>query len=270
MSNDLLQAVQNYVEENIGLFHDKRLETVRSKRLNDVLKRKNPYLFRAKSQTATQLIQGIMDAFMSSQEETLFGDFLEGVAIFVAQQVYDGYKPARGDLTGIDLVFEKRGDVYIVEIKSGPNWGNSSQMTKMYLNFREAIARLQPQYPNQQIIPVNGCMYGKDRSPKKTGKIKEAGSIIDEVVYWKLCGQDFWYFISNNKELYLEIIEPLGYQAKQRNTDFQNEYDNFINKLTREFLNDYSNEDGSIAWDRLTKFVSESSTKDIIQDVESS
>lgn len=76
MSDDLLQAVQDYVENNIGSFHEKRLATVKNKKLDDVLKRKNPYLFRAKNQTVIQLVYGIMDAFLSSQEETLFGDFL--------------------------------------------------------------------------------------------------------------------------------------------------------------------------------------------------
>lgn len=63
MSDDLLQAVQDYVENNIGSFHEKRLATVKNKKLDDVLKRKNPYLFRAKNQTVIQLVYGIMDAF---------------------------------------------------------------------------------------------------------------------------------------------------------------------------------------------------------------
>ena len=267
MNDELLQAVQDYVEEHIGSFHEKRLDTVRNKRLNDILKRKNPYLFKAKAQDATQLVRSILDAFMSSQEETLFGDFLEDVGVFVAQHVYSGYKPTTQNLTGIDLVLEKNGNVYIFEIKSGPNWGNASQKIKMYQNFSEAISRLQPQYPNQKIVPINGCMYGIDRSPKKTGEIKESGRIIKEVVYWKLCGQDFWYFISNNRELYLEIIEPLGYQAKQRNGAFQNEYDKFINKSTNDFLNNYLGEDGGVAWDLLTRFKSESSAEDIVAHV---
>ena len=92
MSDTLLQAVQDYVEANIGSFHEKRLATVKKKRLNDVLSRKNPYLFKAKSPSVTRMITGIMDAFLSSQEEGLFGNFLEGVAVFVAEQVYGGYK----------------------------------------------------------------------------------------------------------------------------------------------------------------------------------
>ena len=117
MTTELLRAVQDYVEQNTGSFHEKRLDTVRSKRLGDVLSRKNPYLFKAKSQNVIQLVTGIMDAFLSSQEEGLFGNFLEGVAVFVAKEVYGGYKPSTTQLTGIDLVFEKRATVYLVDIK---------------------------------------------------------------------------------------------------------------------------------------------------------
>lgn len=269
MSDQLLLAVQDYVEENIGAFHEKRLDTVRTKQLNDVLSRKNPYLFRAKSPSVTRLISGIMDAFLSSQEEGLFGNFLEGVAVFVAQQVFGGYKPSPSDLTGIDLVFEKRGAVYMVDIKSGPNWGNSSQVARMRRNFLDGIGKLQPQFPGQSIIPVNGCMYGKDRKPRKTGRIREGGNEYT-VEYWKLCGQDFWHLISDNPRMYVEIIQPLGYRARKRNMAFQAEYDSFLNRLLREFLNTYANEDGSIAWDRLTEFVSRRHSDEPLRELVSS
>ena len=262
--SDLLQTVQDYVEVNIGAFHEKRLDTVRNKNLDDILRRKNPYLFKAKSQTVIQMMTGIMDAFLSSQEEGLFGTFLEGVAVLVASEVYGGNKPEAGTLTGIDLVFERDDNIYIVEIKSGPNWGNSSQVARMLRNFRDAMSSLQPLYPGQSVIPVNGCMYGKGRKPQKEGKIKEAGRVVDIVPYWKLCGQDFWNLISDDPELYTLIIEPLGYRARKRNTAFQEEYNNFLNRLVRDFLNRYCNENGSIAWDELTRFVSKSENDAII------
>lgn len=59
-----------------------------------------------------------MDAHISSNEETVFGDWLEGLAIFINSKVYDGRKSG---ITGIDLEFDKDGIRYIVTIKSGPN-----------------------------------------------------------------------------------------------------------------------------------------------------
>lgn len=268
MSDALLAAVQDYVEANIGSFHAKRLATVKNKKLDDVLKRKNPYLFRAKNQTVIQLVYGIMDAFLSSQEETLFGDFLEGLAIFVASQVFESERPTTNDIRGIDLIMQRHSKRYIIEIKSGPNWGNSSQVQRMLLHFKEATNILRQRYQGQKIVAVNGCMYGKDRSPLKTGKIKSTGKADEIIRYWKLCGQDFWYFISDNQNLYTDIIQPLGYRSKRRNGEFLEAYDNFVNNLVYEFLSKYRNPDGSVAWEQLTRFVSQSEAPEKVAKLE--
>jgi len=88
-----LDDVTEYVSENIGIFHQKRIDRLASLKLKDVLKRKNPYLFKAKNvQTAEQIVRGILEAHISSNEETLFGDWLEGLAIFINGQTYGGWK----------------------------------------------------------------------------------------------------------------------------------------------------------------------------------
>lgn len=75
--------VSQYVEQNIGVFHQKRIKSLDNLELIKVLKRKNPYLFKAKNVlTAEQIIKGIVDAHISSNEETIFGDWLEGLAIY--------------------------------------------------------------------------------------------------------------------------------------------------------------------------------------------
>lgn len=107
-----LRDVLKYVEENIGIFHQKRIQSLNSLRLSHVLKRKNPYLFKAKFVlTAEQIIRGILDAHISSNEETVFGDWLEGLAIFINNSVYNGFKSG---ISGIDLEFEKNDNRYIV------------------------------------------------------------------------------------------------------------------------------------------------------------
>lgn len=52
-----------------------------------LLKRKNPYLFRAKNiQTSGEFVKYALDAFLSSSEETMFGNFLERLAIHILSQ----------------------------------------------------------------------------------------------------------------------------------------------------------------------------------------
>ena len=240
-----LNDVVKYVEENIGTFHQKRISSLDSLSLNKVLKRKNPYLFKAKYVlTAEQIIRGLVDAHISSNEETIFGDWLEGLAIFINQKVYGGWKSG---IQGIDLEFNSDGIRYIVNIKSGPNWGNSSQIAKMKADFKTAQRTLRTSNSKLSIICVNGCCYGRDNNPDKGD-------------YFKYCGQRFWEFISGNADLYTDIIEPLGHKAKERNDDFLKAYSERINKFTLEFGNQFCDSNGAINWKSLVKFNSSADT----------
>ena len=236
-----LNDVTEFVVQNIGDFHKRRAENLRKLKLEKVLKRKNPYLFKAKNiSTAQDLVGLLMNAHLSSQEETIFGEFLESLAIFVCGQVFDGRKSSA---EGIDLEFERENVHYIVAIKSGPNWGNSSQIKRMMDNFKQAQRILRTSNSKINVRSVNGCCYGKDSKPDKGD-------------YLKFCGQDFWEFISGNERLYLEIIEPLGHNAKQRNSEFAQEYSRILNLFTNEFFQNYCS-NGEIDWEELVKFNSE-------------
>ncbi|MEI8225887.1 MAG: PmeII family type II restriction endonuclease, partial [Bacteroidota bacterium] len=233
-----LKDVSQYVEKNIGTFHEKRIQSLDGLKLTQVLKRKNPYLFKAKYVlTADQIVRGIVDAHISSSEEGIFGDWLEGLAIFINGKVYGGRKSG---ITNIDLEFDTYKKRNIVTIKSGPNWGNSSQIAKMVSDFKTAKKTLRTSNSHLEIIAVNGCCYGRDNQPDKGD-------------YFKYCGQKFWEFISGNPNLYTELIEPLGHKAKERNDDFMKSYSQMINKFTKEFTTDFCDNNGAIDWDKLVK-----------------
>ncbi len=239
MNQITIDEIKQYVENNIQDFHNRRLEKLTDKKLNDLLRRKNPYLYKAKNIiTAGDLVKGLLDAHLSSQEEGIFGDFLEGLAIFICKRTLGGWKSG---ILGIDLEFEKDSVRYIVNIKSGPNWGNSTQIKKMKEDFRAAKRTIRTTGNKMRIEAINGCCYGRDN--------KE-----DKGEYRKICGESFWTFISGIKTLYIDIIEPLGHQAKQRNEMFQEEYTKKINLLTKEFISDFCKIDGSIDWEKLVKF----------------
>ncbi len=232
-----LSEVTLYVEEHIGSFHTRRLDSLRKLKLEQILKRKNPYLFRAKNVSSIELVKGLLDEHLSSQEETIFGEFLEGLAIYVCSQVYGGKKSSA---EGIDLEFEKDNTLYIVAIKSGPNWGNSSQVKRMLDNFKKAQRILRSSGAKAHIVSVNGCCYGRDSQPDKGD-------------YQKYCGQVFWHFISGNEDLYVDIIEPLGRQARRRNDEFADAYEDILRQFTRSFIVDFCLEDGKIDWQKLVR-----------------
>ena len=217
----------------------KRIQSLESLKLSQVLKRKNPYLFKAKYVlTAEQIIKGFVDAHISSNEETIFGDWLEGLAIFINSKVFGGKKSG---IKGIDLEFDKDNVRYIVTIKSGPNWGNSSQIEKLISDFKTAKKTLRTSNSKIMVTAINGCCYGRDNNP-------------DKGEYFKYCGQRFWEFISGNNNLYTEIIEPLGHKAKEKNDDFLKSYAQMINKFTKEFSNEYCDNNGIIDWKKIVEF----------------
>ncbi|MBR5522112.1 MAG: hypothetical protein IKV82_01395 [Akkermansia sp.] len=239
MNHELANKIRQYVASHISEFHEARLNNLNKLKLKKVIAHKNPYLFKAKNtETAESIVRTIVDAFLSSGEETIFGDWLEGLAIFVCSEVYGGFKSSA---KGIDLEFDKEGCHYIVAIKSGPHWGNSSQIKRLVDEFKSAKKTLRTSRHNIRIEAVNGCCYGKDRSPDKGD-------------YFKYCGQDFWEFISGETNLYTELIEPLSTDAKERNEEFSIQYSKKINLFVHEFIESFCDSDGAIDWEKIVVF----------------
>lgn len=201
MKSLFIKDLNEFVEKNIGTFHQKRIASLDSLKLSKVLLRKNPYLFKAQYILIDEeVIKTLIDVHISSREEDIFGEFLETLAIFVNNKIYGGTKSST---EGIALEFEKENIRYIVAIKSGPNWANSSQINKMEDGFKKAKRIIGTNALKINIVAVNGCCYGRDNQPDKGD-------------YLKLCGQRFWEFISGNSDFYIQIVQPLGYQAKKR------------------------------------------------------
>lgn len=233
-----LDEVSVYANENIVDFHRKRIKSLESLKLNKLLK-KNPYLFRAKNiATASELMRGLLEAFLSSSEEKLFGDFLEGLAIFIASRTCNGHKSTA---PGVDLEFGNKGIHYIVSVKSGPNWGNSSQQSKLSEDLQKAVIRVKQSQHGTNVQPVLGICYGKTRTNYLRG-------------YLKVVGQNFWYLISENEDLYTDIIEPIGYRAKEHNDAFGNEKARVVNLFTKEFIDRFCDDTGAIDWVKLVEF----------------
>ena len=178
-----VSKLNEFINTNIAIFHQNRLNSLNKLKLTDILKRKNVYLYKAKNiHTSEELIKAITDAYLSSQEETIFGEFLEKLAIFAAEESRSGFKSG---IEGIDLEIIDNNVRYIVSIKSGPNWGNRSQIKKMIDYFSKAKRVFKTQNP------------------------------------------------------------------------LNKEYAKVINKFSREFLNTYFAEDGSIDWIKILKLNSE-------------
>lgn len=240
MNKISLKEVQNYVQKNIATFHQKRLESLANTNLKTLLKKKNPYLFKAKNiVTAQDLVTSFLDAKLSSSEEEIFGDFLEHLAIFVAQKTLNAIKSG---MAGIDLEYTEDNKRVLVSLKSGLNWGNSSQWKSLFSDLQNAIRVLKQSRHIANIECILGVCYGNAKATIKKGLVHQ------------ICGQEFWYKISGKKSFYKDIVEPIGYQAKEHNDEFKENKIKLINKLTKELLTDFCDEVGTINWEKLVKF----------------
>ncbi len=231
-------------------FYDKRIEKLTKSRIKNIVNRKNPYLFKAKNiQTAGDFAKDILDAFLSSQEETIFGDLLENLAIYINKDIFGGYKAEEGKFRSVDLIFRQEKKLYIVGIKSGPNWGNSDQVNVMRKNFREAKRILKKEGEKSRIIAVNGCMYGRDNVSFKKHK-KDNG-----LNYYKLCGQKFWKLISGDNQLYKELIKPLDKEVKKRDDAFKELYAKKVNEMTKDIIELFHTKN-MLDWNKIIDYVS--------------
>lgn len=239
MNAELVKKVTEYVEEHIGEFHASRIAKLQSINLKELLTRKNPYMYKAKNiVTAGQMVENLAAAYMSSAEESIFGNWLEGVAIFVSSEVYKGYKSSAA---GMDLEFDKDGIHYFVSIKSGPSWSNSSSMRKLKQDFIQAVKIFNTSRKAVPTMCIEGCCYGNDNKDYTDSN------------HEKYCGEKFWTLISGEPTMFVDIVEPLGYKAKEKNEEYAEEYCRMINKFTKEFISEYCDSDGNIEWDKIVR-----------------
>ena len=204
--------------------------------LEQALSQKCYYWISRQSGSAGEIVRNLFDEYLGVIEEGIFEDIQRELAVFVAMYVYKG---RRSDLQGIDLEFDKDNVRYIVSIKSGPHWGNSSQIKKLENDFKLAMKVLHTSHNEVKVEAINGCCYGRTFS--------------DKGFYKKICGQKFWELVSGRENLYLEIIKPLATDAKKRTEEFEKEYSAKLNLFIKDFIRDYCLADGSVNWEKIVK-----------------
>jgi hypothetical protein len=241
MNQSFKEQVERFVEVQIAQFHQKRLANIESLKLTQVLQAKNPYLFRAKHmESAAELVQGILDARLSSAEEGMFGGFMEELAVFVSEQKCNGRKSG---ITGIDIELEREGIRYLIAVKSGKAWGNATQHKKLRDNFQTAVKVLKQNSAVGAIQPTLGICYGRFKT-------------VNNGAFLHIGGQSFWELLSYEPDLYMDLIEPIGYRAKQFNEEFADNRTHALNRMVREFTERFCREDGSIDWPKIVTLVS--------------
>ncbi len=211
----------------------------------DKLLGKNPYLYRALGiSDPSEFVSQLMIAFVSSSDETIFGnDFFEPLAIFAARNGRGEGGEQRavsvGAGAGQDIAIETATSYLAIAVKSGTNIFNSQSAKGQDSEFVALQARLKKL--NKMFRPIVGHGYGR-----------KSARVVSNVE--KLAGQAFWQLLSGEVDFYLRISRAMEKFALDHGDGYKKEFEVKRNQLLRDFMITYVQQDGVILWDKVVAF----------------
>lgn len=228
--------LEQLVREGLERFYSKRLTGLEKLELNTILKKKNPYLYRALGvEKASEIVEEIMRAYISSSDETIFGnEFFEPIARMVS-----GGKVS--DAEGVDFVIESENRYLAIAVKSGPNWGNADQHKRQSTNFDALQRRLQK--IQKQFDPLVGQAYGR-----------QCCEPTDNSRFRRRSGQAFWQEMTGDSDFYLKLMRLMKDVPRRNRPKYRLEWDQAVNRFTRTFTIDFCDSNGAINWEKLVAF----------------
>ncbi len=233
------QSVIQAISKALETFYKSLIEKIDGLDIVKIMRRKNPYLYRAKAmENASEIVESVLNAFVSSSEETIFGNcFFEPIAIAVS----NGNKALA---EGIDLMIQNDdiNTIYAIAVKSGPSVFNSDSKKRQEQNFM-AASKLAKQAKARYVAYIGYC-YGKK---KESGHGKPK-------MYQELAGKQFWAELTGDDNFYIKIINFMDTLPEKYIASYKESYNKAFNRLVREFSNDFCKADGSIDWNKLVEF----------------
>lgn len=210
------QAVIQAIASALETFYGTLIEKIDGLNIQKVMKRKNPYLYRAKAmQSATEIVDSVLTAFVSSSEETIFGNcFFEPIAIAAS-----GGNKALAE--GIDIMIQNNetNTISAIAVKSGPSVFNADSKKRQEQNFT-AASKLAQQAKARYEAYIGYC-YGKK---KESGRGKPK-------MYQELAGKRFWTELTGDEDFYIKIIGYMGTMPEKYVADYKESYNRAANRL---------------------------------------
>lgn len=231
------QELETFVEARLRGFFEARLAKLKTISLPMVLK-KNPYLFRAKGVTdAADFVENVLQAYLSSSEETIFGNrFFEPLAL-KASEAKGGMKTGS---TGVDIEYSTPNTHTAIAVKSATNSQNASAQGKQNLEFIKIQKTVQAR--GKAFDAIIAYCYGR-----------ATGGPSDKV-YRRLAGQAFWQELTGDGTFYLKIIRAMRDLPQQHRQEYDAARTSLKNRLAQAFMLNFLAPDGGIDWEKLLEF----------------
>jgi hypothetical protein len=229
--------LEDFVAERLQLFYRQRLEKLQGITLEQVLK-KNPYLFKSKGiANASDFVENVLQAYLSSSEETVYGNiFFEPLALEVSK-AKGGMKTGS---TGVDIEYESPTKHTAIAVKSATNAQNSSAQNKQNAEFIKINQTVRAK--GKAFDAIIGYSYGR-ASGAPAGKI-----------YRRLAGQAFWEELSGESDFYLKIIRAMKDYPTTQRQEYDTQRTKLSNRLTQSFALNFIDANGDIDWEKLLRF----------------
>ena len=202
-----------------------------SLRMGDIIKNKNPYLYRASGiKTCEDLVRRAFQDYVSASVEGYFGPFFESVARIVS----GGVKPVGGG--EVDLDVRTRDVAKLYAIKSGAKGFNSSSYDKAKRDLNSAESRLrQDRVRTEKKIAF---AYGRRRDSFREG--------IEH-----LSSRQFWAELSGDPNFYSKLLDVCDLLAPLYTADVQGPFSELLQEAHELFCSD-----DEIDWRKVLRLVS--------------
>jgi hypothetical protein len=184
--NVSVSTAQSIVDDFAATFSGPLMNQLGSIRIRDILKRKNPYMYAASGiQSCADLVRRALNDFVSSSTETLFGNFLERMALTIS----GGHKSAT---QGVDIERRRENLAELYVVKSGPAAFNSASRRDAERSLDIAERRLRQ--GNVQVQKYIGFAYGRKRT-----------TVLRGVTV--LSSKDFWARLSGRGDFHQRLLD---------------------------------------------------------------
>jgi hypothetical protein len=236
------------IAEILGSIYAKRIASIRSATISELIGGRNPYLYRAVGpENAAELVADLLSAKAWSSIETVFGnEFFEPLAFWAATVAHSddpGTAVRTSSGGGVDIEIETDTSLAAYAIKSGTKIFNAQSRARQLQEFEALRGRLAK--TKKFFDPVVGYAYGR----------KGAGVPRS---FREIAGQTLWEELTGESTFYVRIVEAMGETSMAHAESYAEELTIAVNKLTGEFLAEYMDDRGSIDWVRFVEFNSSS------------
>lgn len=230
------------VAELLGVLYERRFAQLSALTLTKLMN-KNPYLYRAVGiQRPVDLLDGLVDARISSSDETIFGnEFFEPLALWAAGAAQlPGRNVSVGAGAGQDISIESPTEYFAISVKSGKNIFNSQSDKGQKTEFDQLEARLKKL--KKAFHKIVGFGYGRHAKPK------------GEKPILKKAGQDFWELLTGESDFYIRISDAISKPAAIHKAAFDEALLKKHSELLRQFMIDFVDRDGTVRWNSVVEF----------------